>query len=490
MEVPGLDGQQANGRIQSGKAHRAQRPGKREGAQKPGPGGPREAALAVLTRVDRDGAYSGLELNRALAKAGLSKPDAALATEIVYGTIQRLKTIDFVLAGKVKGWPDKIESWVRSLLRLSYYQLCWLDRVPAHAVVDEAVRIAKRRGHAGIAGLVNGVLRGLLRDGVKPVLPAGLSEAERIALAHSYPRWLVERWLAAYGAARTESLCAAGNEPPHASARVNRLRADRGRLLAEMAEAGLDVRPSPLSPDGIVAVRSGNLAATPWYRDGMLTVQDESSMLVAAVADPRPGMRVLDCCAAPGGKTTHLAERMGDSGEVFANDIHAHKEALIAQQAERLGLASIRTVVSDALELPSRFAAGSMDVVLLDVPCSGLGVIRRKPEIKWNKRPEDIAELAALQRSLLERVSALVRPGGTLVYSTCTIAKEENEETVRRFLANAPGFSLDPGWPEEAARPLREAGVLTDGFEGMLQLLPDQFGSDGFFIARLRRSED
>ncbi|WP_080840253.1 16S rRNA (cytosine(967)-C(5))-methyltransferase RsmB [Cohnella massiliensis] len=453
------------------------------------PEGARETALNVLERVDREGAYSGLELNRTLNEAGLSRQDAALATEIAYGTIQRLNTIDYVLSDRVKGWPRKIEPWVRSLLRLSYYQLRFLDRVPAHAVVAEAVNIAKRRGHAGIAGLVNGTLRGLLRDGVAPSLPDGLDEAERIALVHSYPLWLVRRWLAAYGAARTESLCAAGNEPPRASARVNRLRADRDRLLAEMAEAGIAAMPSKLSPDGIVAVRSGSLAATPWYKDGLLTVQDESSMLVAAVADPRPGDRVLDCCAAPGGKTTQLAERMGDAGEVTANDIHAHKEALIREQAARLGLGSIRTMTGDALDLADRLPPLSMDVVLLDAPCSGLGVIRRKPEIKWNKRPEDIAALAGLQRRLLERASALVRPGGTLVYSTCTIAPEENEETIRHFLSSFPEFALDPGWPEEAARPLREAGVLTDAFEGMLQLLPDQFGSDGFFIARLRRKE-
>lgn len=461
----------------------------KSGVARKTPGGPREAALNVLLKVDRHGAYSGLELNRVLSEASLSRQDTALATEIVYGTIQRLNTIDYVLKGRVKGWPNKVEPWVRSLLRLSYYQLRWLDRVPAHAVTDEAVRIAKKRGHAGIAGLVNGVLRGLLREGLTPTLPAGLPEAERIALEHSHPEWLVRRWMNAFGPEAAEAMCEAGNEPPHGSVRVNPLRISREALLEEMRERDIYAKPSKLAPGGIVASRAGNLAATDWYREGRLTVQDESSMLVAAVADPKPGMRVLDCCAAPGGKTTHLAELMGNEGEVLANDVHPHKEQLIARQAERLGLSCVRTTVGDAAELAGKLPAASMDVVLLDAPCSGFGVIRRKPEIKWNKREEDIASLASLQAELLERVHGLVRPGGTLVYSTCTIAREENEEAVLRFLEKHPNYMLDANWPEEIVQALKRGRALPEPFAGMVQLLPHQFGSDGFFIAKLKRLE-
>jgi 16S rRNA (cytosine967-C5)-methyltransferase len=452
------------------------------------PDGPRELALEVLRRVEEQGAYSGLALHGMLTEAELSRPDKALATELVYGTIQRLNTIDQVLSSKVKGWPRKVEPWVRCLLRLSYYQLRWLERVPAHAAVDEAVRIAKKRGHAGIAGLVNGVLRGLLREGVTPPLPADLPVAERISLTHSHPRWLVERWIAAYGEQTAETLCAADNEPPHASVRVNRLRTDRAALLADMAEAGLDVSPSPLSTDAIVATRAGSLADTPWYRNGLLTVQDESSMLVAAVADPKPGMSVLDCCAAPGGKSTHLAEIMQNRGRVIANDVHPHKRALIDKQKERLGLDIVQTMTSDALELTDLLPPDSMDVVLLDAPCSGFGVIRRKPEIKWNKTPADIAGLSELQHQLLRAASALVKPGGVLVYSTCTITPEENGESIRAFLADHPHFSLDPEWPDEVLEPLRERNIIPEPFPGMVQLLPHHFGSDGFFIARLRRA--
>jgi len=451
------------------------------------PKGAREVAMGVLHNVETRGAYSGLELNQALQAAELSRPDAALATELVYGTIQRLNTIDYVLRSRVKGWPKKVEPWVRALLRMSYYQLRWLSRVPAHAVVDEAVTIAKKRGHAGIGGLVNGVLRALLREGFDSSLPSGLPAVERISLEHSHPQWLVERWIAEFGEAAAERLCASNNEPPHVSARVNALQASREEILAEMTDAGIDATPSPLAPEGIIAIKSGNLVHTEWYKQGRVTIQDESSMLVAAVADPRPGMRVLDCCAAPGGKTTHLAEKMRDEGKIVANDVHPHKEALIRQQAERLNLHSVQTMTGDALELAGKLEPESFDVVLLDAPCSGLGVIRRKPEIKWNKSNADVASLAELQNRLLEQVRPLVKPGGTLVYSTCTIAPEENGNAIRAFLERHPEFSLDPEWPAETLKPLRESGRLPEPFEGMFQVLPDMFGSDGFFIARLRK---
>jgi len=463
-----------NGQPSAGKSRRA-------------PAGPRETALEVLRRVEEEGAYSSLTLSGMLSGARLSRQDAALATELVYGTIQRLNTIDHVLAGRVNGWPGKIAPWVRCLLRMSYYQLRWLDRVPPHAAVSEAVRIAKNKGHAGIASLVNGVLRSLLREGLAPSLPPGLSAAERIALEHSHPVWPVERWIAAYGEAEAAAICEANNLPPHAAARANRLRISRDALLAEMAAEGIPAEPSPLCEDGIVAQKAGSLADTRWYREGKLSIQDESAMLVSVVANPSPGMTVLDCCAAPGGKAAHLAEIMGNRGKVIANDIHPHKRKLIEDHKARLGLSVIEPMTADALELARHLPEKSMDVVLLDAPCSGLGVIRRKPEIKWNKTPQDIAALADLQQRLLQEAARLVKPGGALVYSTCTITPEENEENVLRFLKENPSFAPDPDWPKEALRPLQEKGVLPEPFRGWAQLLPHHFGSDGFFIARLRK---
>ncbi|MGG4032205.1 16S rRNA (cytosine(967)-C(5))-methyltransferase RsmB [Paenibacillus cisolokensis] len=525
----------------------------------------RTVALDALLRVAEAGAYSNLELNRALRSSGLSRVDAALATELVYGTIQRRHTLDALLARFVAKGLERLQPWVLELLRMSAYQLVFLDRVPPHAAVNEAVAIAKKRGHAGIAGMVNGVLRSLQRSiaqtasgeggaaersgdaagrtgrtveqtggtaghaddaagqtggaaghaddaagrtgiaaghagnaGGRPEAPivlaaaAGLADpAERIALRHSYPAWLVCRWIAVFGEAGTEAICAAGNEPPHASVRVNRLRLSPEEALARLTAAGFDARPSDAAAAGIVVRRGGNLADSDGYRAGLWTVQDESSMLVAEVAAPRPGMRALDCCAAPGGKTTHLAELMEDRGEVWANDLHPHKRKLIEDQAGRLGLASVRAITGDAAELDRRFDPASFDVVLLDAPCTGFGVIRRKPDIKWTKSPEDIAAIADLQRRLLETAAALVRPGGTLVYSTCTIEPEENENQIARFLERHPEFAADPAWPERTLAALRRAGAIGGGpFPGMAQILPHHFGSDGFFIARLRRRSD
>ncbi|GGG12905.1 16S rRNA (cytosine(967)-C(5))-methyltransferase RsmB [Paenibacillus abyssi] len=447
----------------------------------------RELALDTLHRVERDQAYSNLQLNRALQEAELSRADAGLATELVYGTIQRQGTLDYWLAKFVAKGLDKLEPWVRQLLRMSAYQLVYLDRIPPHAAVHEAVQIAKRRGHAGIAGMVNGVLRSMLRSRGELTIPESADAAERISLQHSHPLWLVKRWIQAYGEQAAEAMCAADNQPPKGSIRINPLRISREEALQQLRENGSEAEISELAPAGIVVTRGGNMADTIGYRDGRWTVQDESSMLVAEVADPKPGMQVLDCCAAPGGKTTHLAEKMSNEGTVWANDLHPHKQKLIQAQADRLGLSCIRTVSSDAAVLKERFAPASMDVVLLDAPCSGLGVIRRKPEVKWTKSPEDITAVAQVQQRLLDAVAGLVKPGGVLVYSTCTVERSENEEQVLRFLREHPGYELDPNWPEPIMASLRQKGIITAEFNGMVQLLPHQADSDGFFITRLRK---
>ncbi|MBD2846158.1 16S rRNA (cytosine(967)-C(5))-methyltransferase RsmB [Paenibacillus sp. IB182496] len=449
--------------------------------------GARELALDTLLRVEREGAYSNLELGRALQQAGLSRPDAALATELVYGTLQRQATLDYWLGRFVAKGLDRLEPWVRLLLRLSLYQLVYLDRVPDFAVVNEAVALARRRGHAGIAGMVNGVLRSALRRRGELVAPKGGAPAQRLAIAHSYPEWLVRRWIDTYGAEEAEAICAAGNRPPPSSIRVNLRRGTVEAVQRGLRESGIEAAPAGASPAGLIARGAGNLADRDGYREGRWSIQDIGSMLVAEAAEPQPDMEVLDCCAAPGGKSTHLAELMDDRGTVWANDLHPHKQRLIEQQAQRLGLTSVRAVCGDAAALGERFAPGSLDLVLLDAPCSGLGVIHRKPEVKWTKSPADVAELAKLQERLLDAAAPLVRVGGRLVYSTCTIAPEENERQVEAFLARHPDYALDPQWPEPLLAALRRAQALPERFAGMLQLLPQTFGSDGFFIARLTR---
>ncbi|CAG7622911.1 16S rRNA (cytosine(967)-C(5))-methyltransferase RsmB [Paenibacillus allorhizosphaerae] len=440
----------------------------------------REAALDVLVRIEQDRAYSNLLLNQTLQKHKLDKQDAGLATEIVYGTVQRLNTIDYFLEPFVNKGLGKLEPWVRSLLRLSFYQLLYLDRIPDHAIVNEAVSIAKRRGHQGISGMVNGVLRSVIRRKAELMLPAGLPADRRIALEQSHPEWMVRRWIAQFGEQLAERICAANNTPPRVSIRANKMKLGAGELAERLREGGLEAEPSAVSPAGVIVRGGGNMALTPEYAAGLYSVQDESSMLVAEWVDPQPGERVLDCCAAPGGKTAHLAEKMGDQGEIIACDMHEHKEKLIRDQAERLGLKSIRTITADARKLAERFAADSFDRILLDAPCSGLGVIRRKPDMKWEKRESELADICEVQRELLEAVHPLLKPGGILVYSTCTIEAAENEDMIRGFLAAHPKF--EPDEPSGKNVPLADRSQ-----GGAVQIMPYDFGSDGFFIARLRK---
>lgn len=446
--------------------------------------GAREAAMDVLTRVEQDRAYSNLLLNQALGKLKLERQDAALATELVYGTIQRLNTIDYFLGRFASKGLDRLQPWVRSLLRLSFYQIKYLDRIPPHAAVNEAVNLAKRRGHQGIAGLVNGILRSVLREQDRLTVPDALPEDERLALEESHPLWLVRRWTDRYGADTARAMCQADNRPPKASIRANRLHGTREELAARLADDGIRSVPSALSPAGLILEGGGSLAGHGRFAAGDYSIQDESSMLVALAVAPEPGMKVLDCCAAPGGKTTHLAELMGNKGEIIASDVHEHKEKLIREQASRLKLSSIRTVVCDARELQNRYPAGSFDRILLDAPCTGLGVIRRKPDLKWTKSESEIAEIADVQRSILEAVHPLLKPGGLLVYSTCTTEPEENADQIRGFLERQTGFALEP-FPEGM---LPEGKAKEEGENGMVQLLPHQFDSDGFFIARLRKA--
>ncbi|MFD2612924.1 16S rRNA (cytosine(967)-C(5))-methyltransferase RsmB [Paenibacillus gansuensis] len=444
----------------------------------------RELAMDILTRIETEHSYSNLLLNQSLQKHELERQEAGLVTELVYGTIQRMNTIDYFLDRFVAKGVAKLQPWVRALLRLSFYQLYYLDRIPVHAAVNEAVNIAKRRGHQGISGMVNGVLRNVHRSMDTLTLPADLPAVRRIALEHSHPEWMVARWAAQYGEEEAAKLAASNNAAPHVSVRANANRLSRAELLAQLEREGVSARPSVVAPAGVVIENAGNMAHSPWFRQGLLTMQDESSMLVAEVVDPQPGMSVLDCCAAPGGKTTHLAEKMSDRGKITANDVHPHKEALVAEQASRLGLSSIRTAVGDAKELAGRFAPGSFDRILLDAPCSGLGVIRRKPDAKWTKRESEIGEIADLQYDILRSVAGLLRKDGVLVYSTCTIEPEENEKQVQRFLSEHPDYQLDTELDSLVPRAVLEKARLS---EGMLQILPQHFHTDGFFIARLRK---
>ncbi len=431
----------------------------------------RETALELIDTVEKSGSYSNLMLNNAIEKNNMSGRDAALLTEIMYGTIQRKLTLDFYLAPFLKKKPER---WVNNLLRLSLYQMVYLDKVPERAIIHEAVNIAKKRGHKGIASMVNGVLRSIQREGV-PDTKTIQDDTERISIETSHPLWLVKRWIGAYGAEKTEAMCQHNLTAPDQTARVNEMKITRHEAIEKLQEEGFDASPSEVSPHAI-RIAKGNAAKSSLYTEGIISIQDESSMLVAPVLGASPGQHVLDMCAAPGGKTAHISELMNNKGHIDALDIHEHKLKLVTQNAERLSLSNIHVQKQDARKAGDIFEKETFDAILVDAPCSGLGVIRRKPDLKYAKEEKDLENLQTIQLNILAAAAPLVKENGVLVYSTCTVDKEENEGTVTSFLATHPEFQPEP---------LEHISIQPKST--MLQVFPDDFGGDGFFISKFRK---
>lgn len=427
----------------------------------------RELALEALLSVERGGAYSNLLINQLLTKhQGIEVRDRALLTEIVYGTIQHQRWIDFHLAPFLSKGIDKLDDWVKQLLRLSMYQLLFLDRVPSRAVVHESVELAKKRGHRGISGMVNGVLRNQLRS-AKPSIEEIVDPVERLAIRTSHPTWLVQRWVKQFGYETAERICTENNLPAKVSIRVNPLKATKAEVQQLLEEEGYQMEAIEGVETALRLVEGqGNLAHTKAYQDGLFTIQGESSMHITPLLHPQPGMKVLDACAAPGGKTTHIAEYMQNEGKIIANDLHPHKQRLIDQQLQRLGITNVETMVRDARKLAEQFR-DEFDRILIDAPCSGFGVIRRKPDLKWSKTEADISQIARVQLDILEALAPLLKKDGCLVYSTCTMEKEENEAVIERFLESHPQFRQVEGSTK--------------------QILPHHFHSDGFYMTKIER---
>ncbi|MFC7392503.1 16S rRNA (cytosine(967)-C(5))-methyltransferase RsmB [Scopulibacillus cellulosilyticus] len=443
---------------------------------------PRELALDVLIRIEKNHAYSQLLLHETIKRHPLNKKDIGLLTQLVYGVIQRRLTLDYYLHAFIDK-KKKIDAWVKWLLYLSIYQKVYLDKIPDHAIVNEAVNIARRRGHKGIVGFVNGVLRQMIRKGFPD--PADITpENKRLSIMYSHPSWLLERWINLYGLDEALAICETNNQPAPVSVRVNPLKTDVQRLIQTLADAGIEAEPGAVAPEAVTII-SGNAADTMAYKEGLFTIQDESSMLVAHALDAKPGMTVLDACAGPGGKTGHIAEKMDNHGSICALDLHAHKTKLIDQQANRLDIDIIHTRALDARKANDVFPAESFDRILIDAPCSGFGVIRRKPEIKWEKTEKDVEQIAKVQADILDQIAPLVKAGGKLVYSTCTIDRKENTDTVNRFLNEHPEFELDESLINRMPDIVGQHGQWQNG--GMVQILPQQFQTDGFFISCLKR---
>ncbi len=415
---------------------------------------PRETALRILLEITEKGAYADLAVKNGLAVSRLEKRDRALATSLAYGTVQNMRFIDYQIES-VSARPLKsLTPAIREILRMAVYQIRFMDRIPPRAAVNEAVNMAKRHAYSA-SSYVNGVLRNILRRGF--VLPEPIKE--RLAVEYSYPDFLVDVWLKRYGAVECEALLKAGNAVPPLSVRVNPLRAGLGEIES-VCKAH-----KTATPYGLHIEEPSNIAETDMFRAGLLSIQDIGAQMASLMLDPHPGDRVLDMCAAPGGKTTHMAELMQNEGEILAWDIHGHKVELVRKNAARLGISIIRAETQDARALDTT-RIGYYDKVMADVPCSGLGIIRKKPDIKWQKTAEDIGALTKTQAQILECAAKYVREGGDLLYCTCTINTAENEEIVDAFLAAHPEFSL---------------------FEPYRQLLPHKDNTDGFFMAKLRK---
>jgi 16S rRNA (cytosine967-C5)-methyltransferase len=436
--------------------------------------------------VTRAGAYADLLLNATLARSGLSARDRAFATELVYGTLRWRGRIDYLLGFVLDGRLEKLEPLVASALRLGAYQILFADRVPTTAAVDESVRCVRAAGAERATGLVNAVLRRLAAEHASIALPELKDDPTgHLCNALSIPSWIAERWIAEFGPDDAARLAHASNAPPPLTVRVNRLRAAPEELLGELRSRFPDAAACRLARDGVVLGRRGSPALDPAFLAGRFTVQDEASQLVVALLDPQGNERVLDACAAPGGKTTAIAERLSPSdgrGGVWAVDRHARRLDLVRRAARRLGLSNVSCTVRDAsVSLDGIGGDTTFDRVLVDAPCSGLGALRRNPDARWRVTPSGPARLAETQFAILRSAAAVLRPGGTLVYSTCTLLPEENEDVVRRFLQESPAFAL----AERDATPDEVSTVVDE--EGFMRCLPHVHDTDGFFAARLER---
>ncbi|MDR6997954.1 16S rRNA (cytosine(967)-C(5))-methyltransferase RsmB [Neobacillus niacini] len=439
----------------------------------------REAAMDLLAAIEKNQSYSNLLLNSTIEKNQIPSIDIGLLTELTYGTLQRRMALDFFLKPFIKN-SKKLESWVLHLLRLTLYQMVYLDKIPDRAAIHEAVEIAKKRGHKGIAGLVNGVLRSIQREGL-PSLDEINDPIERLSIKTSHPDWLVSRWVKQFGYEKTKEMCEMNILAPLQTARINLEKTTVRECIEELDEEGFLIEKSPVIPEAIRSLK-GNLASSKAFQKGLFTIQDESSMLAAYALGAKVNEKILDACAAPGGKSTHIAEKMQSTGVVYSIDLHEHKVKLIQDNAKRLRLGNIKTIVMDSRQVGEEYPAESFDRVLLDAPCSGLGVIRRKPDMKYTKKEEDILKLSDIQQTLLRAVSPLVKKGGILVYSTCTVDKEENDKTIKAFLQDHPDFEGDLTFKDRMPESIQP--LITD-FD--LQIFPQDFGSDGFYIAVLRK---
>lgn len=439
----------------------------------------REVALLTLNACQRQGGWSDGALKKQLAAAGLDSRDAALATQLCFGVVQNQLLLDFYLSNFSNIPLKRMEGKVVQALRLGAYQLLFMDKIPHSAAVNSSVDLVKRHcKNQRASGMANAVLRSLERslDNL-PVIPSG-DTVQYLSILYSHPEWLVKEYLLTLNQDEVTKLLAAHNAQPPMSVMVNTTKVTTEALVGELTACGVEVQLHPWLANCLLLSRTGNLENLRAFQEGWFYVQDPASRLAVRALDPKPGERLLDCCAAPGGKSFACAIAMENTGTVISCDLHPHKKKLIQAGADRLGLSCIEPNTIDARTFRKEWEE-SFDKVLVDAPCSGLGVIRKKPDIRF-KAPGELDALPAIQLDILRNACRYVKPGGTLLYSTCTVRKSENEDVVRAFLSEHPEYK---------AEPFVLSGPAGACESGMVTLWPHRHGTDGFFICKLRKEE-
>lgn len=428
----------------------------------------RSLSLKIITDILDNDAYSNIVINKELTASDLNRLDSALLTNIVYGTIKNKMLLEFYLQPFIE--KKKVKRWVKYLMLMTIYQLVFLDKIPDHAAINEAVKIAKKRGGMTLSKFVNAVLRNFQRTELRS-LDELKSRKQYLSIKYSFPTEILDIFIHDYGFDEVENILLALNQSPNNTLRVNNYLSDIDYVKSELDKLEIDYSTGLLSKN-CLHIKSGNIAHLNIYKEGLVSIQDESSMKAVEILDPTPNSTVLDACSAPGGKTTYLGEIMDNTGKIYAHDLYEHKIQLINNYKKRVGLTNIEASVNDALELTDTYEENTFDYILVDAPCSGLGVIKRKPEIKYTKSIDDINEIIRVQTEILNEVKNLLKPGGILVYSTCTINKAENENQVSNFLENNINFEL----------------VTDQHISGMMTILPMEYNSDGFFISKMIRN--
>lgn len=443
---------------------------------------PRESALDVLMKIDRKEELSHIAVSETLEKYQFSeKKDRAFFTRLCQGTLERRLTIDYVIDQYSKTKIRKMKPLVRSLLRMGAYQILFMDHIPDSAACNECVKLAKKRGFSKLSGFVNGVLRTVSRQKHNILYPPRDRDfVKYLSVRYSMPEWIIRHFLRSYTDEETEMIVNSFLEPKKTTLSWMESKGTREELIASLEKDGVTVENGELLPEALCISHYDFLKRLTAFREGRFIVQDESSMLAGRIADPKEGDKILDMCSAPGGKAFYAADKLHGTGQVLARDLTEYKEELLEENINRIGFQNIRSQIWDARILDEQLE-GTMDEVLCDVPCSGLGIMGKKHDIKYNLEESILEDLVQLQREILETAVSYVKPGGSLIFSTCTINPKENEDNFR-WLADQPGFE-----PEDLTPLLPEHLEMKTAKEGYIQLLPGIHPCDGFFIGKLRR---